>query len=414
MTGQIEGLPPIGGGRVLLEGRDLGPNPTIGADMWAAFDALPTQAVPQRGSKPVKRLVALAQALSADGLRPGALAEATKKLHVWLDGYAIVHADEVAVAVEEIRAVHIQTLTGKRGQTGVTYATRTVAADDRAIRSALDEAKRVFGADVAVDYVNHLVDSSDGGDDDLREAYVRASALAIVKPLREKIDREADALVGTWFAEHRVAILGLTDERQQEYEDIRSLATEPQTGDLRRPRNRLEDFAVAVDGGGVEAAPLVKKHLLSDANGNFPIGSLNSWEREVVELELKRSDSVGWYRNPSHNGVDSVTVAYRDPIGDWRSMHPDFVFFNRIGGDVRPSIVDPHGQHLEDSLVKLQGLAKYAERYGDAFHRIEASLKDGTKWRVLDLKRADVRTAIANHTGSVLELYEPPTAVDYR
>ena len=75
---------------------------------------------------------------------------------------------------------------------------------------------------------------------------------------------------------------------------------------------------------------------------------------------------------------------------------------------MRPSIVDPHGQHLEDSLVKLQGLANYAERYGDAFHRIEASLKDGAKWRVLDLKRADVRTAIANHTGPVLELYKEP------
>ncbi len=405
MTGQIDGLPPIGGGRVLVDGRELEQNAVIGDDVWAAFDALPTQAVPLRGSKPVKRLVALAQALSADGVRPGALAEATTKLHDWLDGYATVHADEVADAVEEIRAVHIQTLTGRSGQTGVTYTTRTVAADDRAIRSGMDDAKRVFGADVAQDYVNHIVDAS-GDDDDLREAYVRMSALATVRLLREKIDRDADELVGTWFVEHRVAVLDLADERQQEYEDIRSLATEPQTGDMRRPLNRLEDFAVAIDGDGVEAAPLVKKHLMSDTNGDFPVGSLNGWEREVVERELKRSDSVGWYRNPSHNGVDSVTVAYRDSIGDWRSMHPDFVFFNRVGEVVRPSIIDPHGQHLEDSLVKLQGLANYAERYGDAFHRIEATVKDGAKWRVLDLIRADVRSAIMNHTGAVLELYE--------
>jgi hypothetical protein len=413
MTGQIDELPPIGGVRVFIDGRDLGPNAAIDDEVWAAFDALPTQAVPQRGSKPVKRLVALAQALSADGLRPGALAEATKKLHDWLDGYATVLADEVAAAVDKVRAVQIQTLTGKSGQTGVTYATRTVAADDRAIRSALDEAKRVFGADVAQSYVNHLVDTTDD-DEDLREAYVRASALATVRPLREKIDRDTDQLVGTWFAEQRVAILALTDERQQEYEDIRSLATEPQTGSMRRPRNRLEDFAVVLDGGQVAVAPLTKRHLMSDENGGFPIGALNSWEHEVVETELARSDSVGWYRNPSHNGVDSLTVAYRDAIGDWRSMHPDFVFFNRVGDVVRPSIVDPHGQHLEDSLVKLQGLASYAERYGDAFHRIEAILKDGANWRVLDLKRGGVRAAIQNHSGPVLELYKPPTAVDYK
>ena len=405
MTGQIDGLPPIGGGRVLIDGRELGPNPNIGDDVWAAFDALPTQAVPQRGSKPVKRLVALAQALSADGLRPRALADATAKLHELLDDYAVLHAEEVAEAVEEIRAVHIQTLKGKTGETGVTYTTRTVAADDRAIRTGLEEAKRVFGADVALSYVNHLVDSSGADDEELRDAFVRVSALATVKPMREAIDRDADELVGTWFAEHRHAILGLTDERQQEYEDIRSLATEPQTGDMRRPRNRLEDFAVAIDGNGVEAAPLVKRHLMSDEDGDFPIGSMNSWEREIVQSELKRSDSVAWYRNPAHNGVDSVTVAYRDSIGDWRSMHPDFVFFDRVGDVVRPSIVDPHGQHLEDSLVKLQGLAKYAKRYRDAFHRIEATLKDGAEWLVLDLRRADVRSAIEKHTGSVLELY---------
>jgi hypothetical protein len=90
-------------------------------------------------------------------------------------------------------------------------------------------------------------------------------------------------------------------------------------------------------------------------------------------------------------------------------MHPDFVFFNRVGDAVVPSIVDPHGQHLDDSLVKLQGLANYAERYGDAFHRVEATVKDGGRWRVLDLKRADVRSAIMNHTGSVLDLYQMPT-----
>ena len=246
-------------------------NPTVGDDVWAAYDALPTQAVPQRETKPVKRLVALAQALSADGLRPAALAEATTHLHSWLDGYATVHAEEVASAVQEICRVHIETLTGIQGGGGVTYAKRTVAADDRAIRTALDEAKRVFGADVAVSYVNHLVDASDEDDEDLREEYVRASALATVKELREKVDRDADELVGTWFLEYRVAILGLTDERQQEYENIRSLATEPQTGDMRRPRNRLGDFSVALDGNGVEAAPLVKRHLMSDANGHFPV-----------------------------------------------------------------------------------------------------------------------------------------------
>ena len=43
-----------------------------------------------------------------------------------------------------------------------------------------------------------------------------------------------------------------------------------------------------------------------------------------------------------------------------------------------------------------------------------ATVKDGAKWRVLDLKRAAVRSAITNHTGAVLKLYKPPLAVDYK
>src|SRR5207247_10600059 len=137
-----------------------------------------------------------------------------------------------------------------------------------------------------------LVEACDNDDEDRREADVRASALATVKPLREKIDGDADELACVWFAEHRVAILGLSDERQQEYEDIRSLATEPQTGDMRRPRNRLEDFSVAIDGGRVEAAPLVKSHLLADAKEDLPVGSSNGWERESVETAGNRHDSA--------------------------------------------------------------------------------------------------------------------------
>jgi len=53
-------------------------------------------------------------------------------------------------------------------------------------------------------------------------------------------------------------------------------------------------------------------------------------------------------------------------------LHPDFLFFNGVGGTVRTSIVDPHGHHLDDALVKLQGLAHFAE-----FCRIVAVMRIG-------------------------------------
>jgi type III restriction enzyme len=112
-----------------------------------------------------------------------------------------------------------------------------------------------------------------------------------------------------------------------------------------------------------------------------------------VAKELSRPTSVGWYRNPPRQSVDSLGIAYRDEVGNWRSMHPDFVFFNEIDGAVLPSIVDPHGHHLEDSLVKLQGLAKFAKTFGDKFHRMEAVTKLANSMRILDLKIPAVRDA---------------------
>ena len=181
-----------------------------------------------------------------------------------------------------------------------------------------------------------------------------------------------------------------------------------------RPRNRLEDFAVVSGNNSIEPSALVKLHLMSDENGDYPVGMLNNWEIEVVNKEIKRPEAAGWYRNPAHNGMDSLCVSYKDAHGNWRGMHPDFVFFHEIDGAVLPSIVDPHGQHLDDSMVKLVGLANFADRYGDKFYRIEAVAKDGSRWRKLDLKREDVRQRIfQTKDSSVTSLYGDPVSEEY-
>jgi hypothetical protein len=94
-------------------------------------------------------------------------------------------------------------------------------------------------------------------------------------------------------------------------------------------------------------------------------------------------------------------------------MHPDFIFFNEIDGVVRPSIVDPHGHHLEDSLVKLQGLARFAEEFASDFYRIEAVSKVGTVLRILDLTQPMVREALIAGKRSPMEFYESDIAVTY-
>lgn len=414
LTGDLESMPGAEK-KVVIDGKELKANLNVPDAVWDLWEKLPTETLPQRGARPMKRLVALAQAFSADAVLPGALHEVGKELHSILDGYATRYEGKLDAAIREVWGVHVQEIEGRFGKSGLTYAEFIERADDRAIRAGFEAAKKAFGADVAQSYVNHLAGPGDEADDDgLREAYVRATALATVKEVRDKVDKEALELTGRLFAQHRVAIKGLPDVRQQEYEDIRAMATEPQRGALRPPRTRIEGFAVELESGLLIAAPLAPLHLMSDEDGNFPLSSLNNWEEEVVRAELTRPNVRGWYRNPSRAAVDSLGIAYRDDTtGNWRSMHPDFVFFHEVGGKIVASILDPHGHHLEDALMKLKALAKFAEKYGDEFHRIEGLTQVDNCMRVLDLKSEVVRKAVMAAKQGALEIYRSSIAIDY-
>lgn len=411
LTGQIDEIAtPVR--KTILEECVLGPNPKLPETVWECWDAVPTMTIPKRGSSPVRRLVSLALALSSDGLHPGALRDATDDMHNVLESQRKRHPKLLDKAVSEIWAVRGQTIAGKVGRSQLSYVDFVERADDRAIQVGFTDAKKAFGADIAQSYVNYLADQ-DGDDDSLREAFVTASALAIVPEVRAYIDREADELSDKWFARYRVLIRELADDRRQAYDDIEALATEPKVSELMRPRTRIEDYIEVLPDGQHAQAPMADRHLMSDEDGQCPIGSLNEWERKVVRIELARNNCVGWYRNPPRQAVDSVGIAYRDELGNWRSMHPDFIFFNEVRGQVRPSIVDPHGHHLEDSSVKLQGLAKFAEVHGSRFHRIEAVSSVGSVMRILDLQIPLVRDAIIHGRKSPMECYESDIAVDY-
>ncbi|MBB5786384.1 DEAD/DEAH box helicase family protein [Jiangella mangrovi] len=414
LTGELEEIPGAQK-KAIIDGKELLPNPNVPKAVWDLWQTLPTETLPQRGARPMKRLVALAQALSTDALRPGALKEVEEELHRILDAYATRYARQLEAAVQEVWDVHVKEISGRYGKGGLSYDEFIERADDRAIRTGFESAKRAFGSDIAQSYVNHVAgpDDPDTDDDGLREAYVRASALASVKEVREKVDAEALELTDRLFAKYRVAIKRLPDVRQQEYEDIRAMATEPQLGSLRPPRTRIEGFSVEDEYGQLTVAPLAPLHLMSDDDGQFPLTDLNEWERKVVLAEISRPDARGWYRNPSRAAFDSLGIAYRDQDGNWRSMHPDFVFFHEIGGKIVASIVDPHGHHLDDAATKLRALARFARDYRDLFHRIEAVAEIASGMRVLDMKLSMVQEAVLAGKKPPIELYRSDFSVMY-
>ena len=76
-------------------------------------------------------------------------------------------------------------------------------------------------------------------------------------------------------------------------------------------------------------------------------------------------------------------------------MQPDFIFFREVNGEIKPSIVDPHGEHLSDALDKLRALADYADMFGDQFLEIlPLSGTDEDNLKLLNLKDPDTRKSI--------------------
>jgi len=402
--------------KAVLDAKELRPNPNVPAAVWEKWAGLPTQTLPQSGARPVKRLVALAQALSTDAIWPGALSGIEQELHRILNAYGTRYSDKLDSAIREVWEVQVKEIEGRFGERRLTYSEFVERADDRAIRTGFEAAKKAFGADVAQSYLNQLAGPDDEAlaDDNLREAYVRAAALATVKEVRDKVDLEALDLTDRLFAEHRVAIKELPDDRQQAYENIRAMTTDPQKGVLRPPRTRIEGFTLVEEDGQMAQAPLVPLHLISDEHGQFPLTSLNKWERDIVISELARPNVRAWYRNPSRAAVDSLGIAYRDDLtANWRSMHPDFVFFHEVGGKIVASILDPHGHHLDDALMKLKALAGFARKYGDAFHRVDALAEVDGRMKAIDLKTDTVREAVISAKGNALTLYRSTIAANY-
>lgn len=397
------------GRRVLIAPADFTPNPNVLAAVWASFDDLTSQTLPRPGARPTRQLLAYAQELSLDGLMPGGRRAAIDELMEVLDGFLARYAKKIEEKSEGIFRVEGETIVMKVDGGDQEIKTFLEYADERVVNAEYRIASQVLTPDLARDYAERIADPEEG-DDGLFDARLKVAALTKVEGIRDDLDQEAAKIFKRWVAKYRVAIKDLPDSRQARYAEILAMSSGPASIDIRRPKVRQEDTKLR-DGSPSPTRPL---HLLSDDDGEFPIGSLNDWERRVLDAEMGSADALAWYRNPARASEDSLAIAYEDGKDNWRRLCPDFIFFHGDAKNVKVSIIDPHGFHLADAMPKLRGLAAFAAtEEGEKYHRIEAvaQLKDG-QLRVLDMKDEAVREEVeqADH---VEVLYKSNAAHDY-
>jgi type III restriction enzyme len=407
---------PPSGGRILVNPVEMKPNPAASAAVWAVFEALPSQTRPQRGAKPAKRLTALAHELASDDILPGAGKLAHGEMHKALDKFQESEKAKIEAKRKAVLTVDGKTVVADLKDKKKSFDDFWEDTDMAVIEDAYRRAARIFSPDISRTYADFLAykvaapDEPDEFEEAIVEARVSIAALGLVTEVQAYFDAEADKLTKAWLAKYGNEIKKLTDDRKEAYRQIVEMSTAPQDVDLVKPEAKFEATKVRENGKETEI-PTYKNHLLCDENGNFP-ANLNAWEISVVEVESKRKGFNSWYRNPQQPGQSSLGIAYLDE-DQYKIVRPDFIFFSTLGdGKVVADIVDPHASYLGDALPKLQGLALYAEEHAKAYRRIESVDAVKGKLRVLDLRRENVRKAIAIATDAA-SLFVGLLASDY-
>ena len=411
MTGTDSGEA-LAGRRVLVNPIDVRPNPAIPVEVWQALEVLPSQTLPRKQARPIKRLTILAHELAADGLIPDAGKKAHAELHRVLDGLRVRYATEIKEARQDVLQVEGKSVKADVKTGGMSFDDFLEAADYAVIEDAYRRAGKVISPDVARTYAEHLAAHAGGNiEDALIEAHEVVAALGLVPVIKSDLEVEAEKLANKWLTEQRVATKALSDARQDVYRDIREMSADPLPVDIARPTVWLQATTARAADGSETALPRYERHLLSDDQGFYP-ADMGAWEVGVLEAELRRPETVGWYRNPARASQDSLGIVDDDGVRS-RLVRPDFIFFSKMAdGRIVADIVDPHGTHLSDALPKLKGLAAYAKANATRVRRVEAVALIGGKYRVLDLTEQGVQDAVAT-ASSAEQLYASNLAADY-
>jgi type III restriction enzyme len=339
-----DSVPP--GRRVLINPTEMTPNPLVPDVVWDKFLSLPSQSLPQRGAKPVKRLTALAQELAADGLLLDAGKKAHAEMYKVLDAAWVRYADEIASARNAVLTVEGQTIRVDLQGEGMSFNDFLEESDYTVIEDAYRRASRVLSPDLSRTYVEFIADKkndAESPEDSLLEARADIAALGLVPGVKTYLDAEANELALAWLDKYRIPIKGLSDERQESYRLIKAMSTDPQDIDLTKPKSWMEATYAREADGSEAPLPTYQHHIMSDEDGQFPADIKSSWERDVLQAEMQRHGFQAWYRNPSRPSQDSLGIAYTDNA-QVKIVRPDFIFFStQADGSITADIVDPHG-----------------------------------------------------------------------
>ncbi len=333
--------------------------------LFAALDELVTYRVnAARAQSPLRRYMAIARSLTLDEIDDEAWGHAKAQIVSWMGERvaALKTSGQFEAAAKAITHVGLRTLAVRNG-TGVAEpeADYHIGASSVDIDRLFEEAGRVFSHGLQMEYWRAHADR------DATDAKVEAIVLARDAARMAELEGLAESAFNALYDQHKKAIHRLKEQRRSVYEKLRLATAKPSEVQWHLPES--------IDFRRQASDPLWERHLYVEGNGQFRT-ELGSWEAGVLKEELADPHVVGWLRNVDRKPW-SLEVPY-ETGGDIRPMFPDLVVVRKVGADLLIDILEPHDPSLADNFEKAVGLARFAEKHGAQFGRIQLIRKQSS------------------------------------
>ena len=317
-----------------------------------------------RAQSPLRRYMAISRSLTIDEINDDAWATAKLNILEWmgLRIAAIKAAGQFDAAAKAITQVGLRTLAVNNG-TGVAEpaADYHIYASDVDVDRLFEEAGRAFSHGLQMEYWR------DHADRDALEVKVEAIVLARNAAEMAVLESKAETAFDSLYDQHKKTIYKLKEQRRINYEKLRLATAKPNEVPWHLP--------ASIDFKRLQADPLWERHLYVESSGQFR-AELGSWEAGVLKEELARPEVVGWLRNLDRKPW-SLEIPY-ETGGEVRPMFPDLVVVRKVGSEFAIDILEPHDPSLGDNFEKAVGLARFAEKHGAMFGRIQLIRKQSS------------------------------------
>ena len=352
----VEDVPPAetGSARELVV---LGRRPGTEALFEALAETVTYRVGAVRSQSALRRLLGIARELTIGELDDEAWDEAKRRITGWLaEGVAALKAEgRFDTLARPVTHVRLKTLAAQPGSSvAEPDGTHVVEASDLDIERHFQDAGRVLtnGLHKAYWEAQAARDSA--------EVKVELVVLCRDAASIARIEAAAEQAFNALYDRHKRAISRLPEARRRLYDRLR-LATA-------QPADLPWTLPDSIDWRRVDGEAPQDLHLYTEPSGAFAC-KLTGWEPDLLAEELSRGDIAGWLRNLPHK---PWSLEIPCELGaEVRPMFPDFVMVRREGDELLVDILEPHDPSRDDNVGKARALARFAERHGGHFGRIQ-------------------------------------------